>query len=166
MIKFVLLFSIFSLSGYLGIAFSKVYSNKLNFYEDLINFCKTIKNEISFMKTDIITLLKKQTYKSKLNDILVEIQKLYETETILKKDNALQIFDKFEFLNEKDKECLMAIFCDLGQVGLGEQIDKIEYNIQQVNELLLDCKEKTSKIIPLCKKMGFLTGLLVCIVLI
>ena len=64
MIKFAILCGIFCLTSLVGFEISKAYKEKLSFYEEVLLFCKTMKNEISFIKTDIITVIKREQYKS------------------------------------------------------------------------------------------------------
>ena len=72
MIKIASLFLLFLCSGYLGFQISKIFEEKQNFYLDLLDFTNCIKNEISFVKTDILTMLNKYQYKSKFNIFLNE----------------------------------------------------------------------------------------------
>ena len=73
MIKLLLLCALFGTSGYLGTMISKVYDQKELFFEELVEFLNNIKNEISFFKTDIVSILSKYQYKSYLRQIKREI---------------------------------------------------------------------------------------------
>ena len=59
MIKVLILTMILVSSGYLGLSISNVYKTKLNFFKELSSYTKNIKNEISFTKTDTLTMIKK-----------------------------------------------------------------------------------------------------------
>ena len=166
MIKIVLLLALFSACGFLGINVSKTYTEKYNFYKELLALCKSLKNDISFLKTDILSIIEKNNFKSKLVYILEDIKKLLKSNTILKKNEILNILENYNFLSEQDKNCLVSIFCDIGTLGYDEELAKIEYNITTVQNLTDDYKQNKLKFATLSKKMGFLVGLLVCIVLI
>lgn len=165
MIKIALLISLFAMCSYLGFSVGNTYLEKQKFYEDLLNFCQLLKNEISFLKTDIISILSKTTYKSKLNSILFDVSNLLKSTENFSSNDLNNIFDKYLFLDEQDKKLLCEIFSCLGKLSYEEQIGRIEYNIANIDQCLKQHSQKNSKIVPMCKKMGIIVGLLVCIVL-
>lgn len=166
MIKFILLIGLFYTSGYLGISIGGIYKNKINFYQDLLSFCKKIKTEISFLKTDVLSLVKYTDYNSKFADILNDYQKLIESNSIISEVEIKNILYKYSFLNNDDIKCLSQFFLQLGQVGYQEQLQNIEYSIETIDDIFEQYKQKNNKMVTLCNKMGFMFGLLVCIVLI
>ena len=166
MIKFLILCGILSLTSYVGFQLSKTYSQKTEFYEDILSFCKSLKNEISFLKTDVVSILEKSQYKSILNDILSDIISQLKTEDILKREDVIQVLSKHNCLTEKDKDILCELFCNLGKLSYDSQLSSIDYNIENFQELLTKQTELSNKMRPLCKKMGVLIGVAVCIVLI
>lgn len=163
MIKILLLISLFCTSGYLGYNISQTFIKKQQFYQDLLSFCQSLKTEISFLKTDLISIFEKYEYKSKFNEVLNDIQQNLKNQNNI---NFEEIFEKYGFLNEQDKILLKNIFIELGQLGYDEQLERLSFFINEAERVLLNTKEKNTKIVPLCKKMGFLIGGLVCIVLI
>lgn len=165
MIKIALLISLFSMCSYLGFCVGNTYLEKQRFYEDLLNFCQLLKNEISFLKTDIISIIRKTTYTSKLNDILVDVSNVLKSTENFSSTDLNDAFDKYSFLSEQDKKMLCDIFSNLGKLSYEEQIGRIEYNIESIDQCLKQIVQKNSKIVPMCKKMGVIVGLLVCIVL-
>ena len=166
MIKIVLLFSLFSACGLLGINIGKAYTEKYDFYKELYMFCNNLKNDISFLKTDILSIIEKNNFKSKLANILNDIKLLLKKNTLIKKNEILEILDNYAFLNEQDKVCLSSIFSEIGTLGYEEELAKIEYNITNVEIIKNDYKQNKLKFAVASKKIGFLVGLLVCIVLI
>lgn len=166
MIKIILLVALFSACGFLGINVSKIYSEKYNFYKELLTFCKSLKTDISFLKTDILSIMQKTNFKSKLSNILDDVKILLTKNTIINKNEFLISLEKYQFLTEQDKSCLCLIFCEIGNLGYDEELSKIEYNINSVEMLMDDFKQNKLKLATLSKKMGFLLGFLVCIILI
>lgn len=166
MTKIILMLLLFCTTGYLGINIGNVYKSKLNFYQDLISFCKFLKAEISFLKTDILTVLSKTNYNSKLNTILTDYKQLIEKQGIATNSELDNLLIKYDFLDTNDKKCINSILLNLGKLGYDEQLENIDYNIETCNNLYVEYNNKNSKLIPLYKKMGFLVGILVCIVLI
>ena len=100
MIKVVLMVILFGTSGYLGFQTAKVYEIKQNFFIDILSFTKSIKNEISFLKTDLFTILKKYQYDSAFNNFLIGYQKLLNSKKITQND-MLEILQKNISLNGK-----------------------------------------------------------------
>ena len=165
MIKIALLISLFAMCSYLGFSVGNTYLEKQRFYEDLLNFCQLLKNEISFLKTDIISIISKTTYTSKLNNILFDVSNVLISTENFSSTDLNDDFDKYSFLSEQDKKMLCDIFSNLGKLSYEEQIGRIEYNIESIDQCLKQIDQKNSKIVPMCKKMGIIVGLLVCIVL-
>jgi len=165
MIKIALLISLFAMCSYLGFSVGNTYLEKQRFYEDLLNFCQLLKNEISFLKTDIISIISKTTYTSKLNNILFDVSNVLISTENFSSTDLNDDFDKYSFLSEQDKKMLCDIFSNLGKLSYEEQIGRIEYNIESIDQCLKQIDQKNSKIVPMCKKMGVIVGLLVCIVL-
>jgi stage III sporulation protein AB len=165
MIKFVLMVLLFGASGYLGFQSAKVYQNKNNFFADLLSFTKSLKNEISFLKTDIFGILKKYEYKSMFNDFLIEYQKILNNKNISQTD-IIEILDQNISLTEIQKNTISQMFFELGNIGYLEQIERLEYYTNFYNQEFEKSRDKSNKMEPFCKKMGFMMGSLLCIVLI
>lgn len=165
MIKIILLIALFGASGYLGIQFANTYKKKQDFISDLLNFTKSIKNEISFMKTDLLSILNKYEYKSSFNEFLIEYTNLIKTKN-QSQNEILGILEKLSNFNDLEKNTISQMFFELGNIGYIEQIERLEFYINFYDDILKKSSEQSGKMIPFCKKMGFLMGLLVCIVLI
>ena len=165
MIKFVLMVLLFGTSGFLGFQVAKVYENNQNFFVDLLNFTKSIKNEISFLKTDIFVILSKYKYNSVFNDFLIEYKKKLNNGN-LSQNEIIKILNKNSSLNNIQINTISQMFFELGNIGYVEQLERLNYYINFYNQELEKSRGKTDKMSPFCKKMGFLFGLLVCIVLI
>lgn len=165
MIKLMLLGALFGASGYLGILISKVYDQKELFFEELVEFLNNTKNEISFFKTDIVSLLSKYQYKSYLQQINQEILKKIKSDENLELNQIEEIISKYANLEQKDFILISQMYYDLGKLGYYEQLEKIEYYISQIKISMQNNQNRAVKMKPFCKKMGFLIGLLVCIVL-
>ena len=165
MIKIVSMILLFCASGYLGFQVANVYKAKQDFYVDLLSFTKSIKNEISFMKTDILTILQKYEYKSQFNKFLKDYQNLLKLKNY-NKNEIDKILATFSFLNEYEKNTINQMFFELGNIGYTEQLERLNFNENVFKETLEKSREKSDKMMPFCKKIGFLMGALVCIVLI
>lgn len=166
MIKIMLLCSLFVCCGWLGINIGNTFNEKYNFYMDLRDFCNHMKNNITFLKTDVLAITNNYKPKSKLKFLLQDVSNAIKEKVVLNEMELLSLLQKYSYLNQQDKNLLANLFCNLGSVGYDEQIAKIEYSISQTEFLMNDFKQNKYKFANLSKKMGFIIGLLVCIVLI
>ena len=166
MIKIILLSAIFVSSTFLGFQISKVFNEKTAFHQDLLDFTKNLKTEISFFKTDIVSILSKYTYKSKFENIKEQIKNLYNSKNQLKIDDINSILTQNITLDETEQKIISQMFFELGQLDYVCQLEQLDYYKNQFETMLTKSKNRADKMIPFCKKIGILTGLLVCIVLI
>ena len=166
MIKILLLFMLFGSISYIGFESSKIYKSKENFFCDLLSFTKSIKTEISFLKTDILEMINKNKYESKFNDFLIEYKNALKNDKSLSKSNITEILKNIIDLKDDEIESISQMFFELGNIGYNEQLERLEYYIETYINFYNQSNENSKKMMPLCKKMGILTGILVCIVLI
>ena len=166
MIKILLLTALFGACGYLGFETSKVFERNQNLYFDLLSFTKSIKNEISFLKTDILTMLKKYEYNSKFQEILMVYINLLENKNEFSQNDIILLLEKNGIVTQVEKNTISQMFFALGNIGYVEQLERLDFYIEQYTSFFEKSREKSSKMMPLCKKMGVLVGLLICIVLI
>ena len=166
MIKIVLLFSLFLMSGFLGFQTAKLYDNKTKFFEDCLNFVKNIKIKISFLKTDLIIIFSKYNYLSKFEDVKNQIGELIKQDKKIDLDDIKSIISKNITLDDNQLNIVSQMFFELGKFGYYEQLERIQYYENCFQDILSNQKNRAEKMMPFCKKMGILIGLLVCIVLI
>lgn len=165
MIKIILLASIFVSTTYLGFQSSAIFSNKTKFYQELLEFTKNIKSEISFLKTNILDLFSKYKYSTKLEKIKNQIYLAYKTNQSLSFENIKELVSHELSFDEAEINQISQMFYELGNLGYMEQIERLDYYINHYEIELKKSKDRADKMIPFCKKMGSLIGLLVCIVL-
>ena len=166
MIKIILLFTLLGITTYLGFQTSKVFITKENFFCDLLHFTKNIKAEISFMKTDIISILNRNQYQSKFGEFLTKYKLLLNDKKQYSKEKITNIINDVINLKNNQSEAISQMFFEMGNIGYYEQIERLEYYVEIFKEFYEESRESSLKMIPLCKKMGILIGFLVCIILI
>ena len=166
MIKFSLLLVLFGVSILLGYQTAKVYKDKNKFYQDVLDFSKHLKSEISFLKTDLLSILNKYHYSSVFEKIKNEICDLYKNNQNIEVDKIKDIIKKNIDIDEAILNNLSQLFFELGRLGYVEELERLEYYIDYFSEISKKKNERADKMIPFCKKMSILLGLLVCIVLI
>ena len=166
MIKVLILCGIMALTTFVGFETSKTYSKKVDLYSDLLDFCRSVKNEITFLKTDIMTIYGKNTYKSELNDIIKKITNLINNNKLVEANDIKGLLNQYSDLSDKDKELISGLFYNLGRLNYDQQIESLEYYIECFDDLVKKQIEKSNKMTPFCKKIGILIGLTICIMLI
>ena len=166
MIKVLILTMILVSSGYLGLSISNVYKTKLNFFKELSSFTKNIKNEISFTKTDTLTMIK--IYQS--NTTFGKFLKSYGDALMQNKQLSMceikTLIDEQIYIDSATKDVIANMFAELGNIGYIEQLERLSYLINYFDAIERNGEDKANKMMPFYKKMGFLIGLLVCIILI
>ncbi len=166
MIKIAILISLFLASTYLGFQTATVYDEKLKFYQDCTKFLKNIKSEISFFKTDLISMFDKFKFQSKFETLKNSIKDLYIQNKEFNIQDIKNIIDKTIIIDDDEKNKLAQMFFEIGKIGYYEQLEKISYYIQAFDEIESRVEQKKNKMMPFCKKMGAIIGVLLCIILI
>lgn len=166
MIKFVLLGALFGVSTLLGYKTSKIYDNNYAFFCDLQLFVKGLKDEISFLKTDFLTLIEKFQCKSALGKILTDFKDLIKSNVEYAEKDIDDIIQKHIYIENDQRKIIVQMLFELGKIGYVEQLERFEYYTNIFESNAKESREKMQKMSPFCKKMGILIGLLVCIVLI
>lgn len=165
MIKLVLMVLLLGTSVHLGFQIAKVYEKNQDFFQDLLSFTQSIKNEISFLKTDIFSILNKYEYKSAFNNFLIDFKHKLNNGN-LSQNEIIEILQKNINLTDLQVSTISQMFFELGNIGYLEQLERLNYYIDFYNGELEKSRDKSGKMSPFCKKLGLLIGLLVCIVLI
>ena len=165
MIKILCLSMMFGLFGYVGLSLGKNYTEKANFLNDIIFFIRNIKSEIAFLKTDLIKICENYECKSKLKNVLEKYLNLLKNNEEISAENLFKIFDE-NILTENENRILIELFSSLGKLNMEEQLNKLNAFENLFIPIYENQVKNNSKYVPLCNKMGFLMGALVCIVLI
>lgn len=166
MIKYALMVLVLGCFGYIGMGIGKYYFKKQVFYENLIDFCNLLLSEISFLKSDLISVCKRVSLNTNTefsNVLIAYVSKLTDEKS--EDDVFNKYLDKL-FLTKNEVYYLKGFFNSLGKTGINEQIDLVNYYLNVFNQHLKDSTKNNEKYAPLFKKMGWIVGLLVCIVLI
>lgn len=154
--KLALLLILFSSVSLLGFQISKVYSNKENFYLELNNFVTYLIGEISFLKTDLVKI--SENYKSN-NSIFknflgnLKNKLLFESEYI-----------NIEILNETENIMIKNFVDNLGKNDSATECDKLKNVLENFKIKLDETREQNKKYGSMIKKLGVLSGFLLCIV--
>lgn len=141
---------------FVGYCFSKRFKDKLVFYKDLGSFCDNLTNQITFTKNSLsqIVISSYESYSSKLKSTL-------HNYFIQKKP-----YENVDILSEKENMFVKNFFQSLGKFDSVGEIANIANYKQEIKRSINEAHEQEIKYGTLGTKLGFIFGLLVCIVLI
>lgn len=165
-LKIVIYIAIFASSSYVGILFSRKYSNRVNELKDF-------KNAFNIFKTKL-----RYTY-APLNEIFMDISKSIKGivgETFLDICNSMKIQDATESFNSaidttnlnltvEDKETIKNLSKLLGKTDIEGQLSQIDLCISFLNVQIEKAEREKEKNEKLYKTLGIITGLGIIIVL-
>lgn len=139
-----------------GNSFTKTYKNRYAFYQNLNYFCNVLENEIKF-------------HKIPLHDIVVNHLEDFtgQFKTCLDKIFIQKIpYDSLVLLNEKENGFVKTFFQSLGKLDVSGELNNILNQKAQIAGFMSDKKRELEHQGGLGIKLGFLAGLLLCVVLI
>lgn len=153
MIKLILIILILLVSVAIGLTIKNFFSTKYNIYVDFKDIIQSIKSEISFLKTDKRTLLKKQCCKNKhAQEFLNDYIKLGQAETM--------------FLTSNENLRLNEFLDSIGKSDVDGELMSLKYYENLINK---DCQvqeEKLNKYGNFSVKLAIIIGTLISIILI
>ena len=131
----------------MGWQFQKYYKNRTKIYSDLIEFCVYCKNQISFLNNDKQNLI--SSFLSKRESLI--------SETLYGKNQRN--------LNEEENGEIIQFINNIGKFDVEGELQNIEYYSSLFMLKKEKCQKEESTIGVMCLKLGWLLGLLLCIVL-
>src|SRR5574344_2236290 len=150
--KVILICALFSACSYLGFQIANSIAKKQKLYFDILDFCRNVKNSVSFLKTDILDIYSTNRTNGDFDKVLdVAVGILENGNQIIEKD-FFEHLDKLNFLNNNDKAMLSKMFAEIGNMGYFEQIERMEYYINQFDVVNKVYMEKSGKMQSLSKK--------------
>ena len=160
-LKIICIIVLFCLIVYVGYGILSYYKKRQQFYEDLSNFINYLNTEISFLKTDLVSIIDKNcnSYHSEMNDLL----KFY-LENIKAKKNNFEA--KIKVLSKEENLDISNFFNSLGKTNLQEQQTCIAHYKCRFSEQKTKSEEDKNKNGLTYFKLCIVVGLGVCIVLI
>lgn len=144
---------------YIGIGFDSFYKNKIKILKDFSTFIDFSVAEISYLKTDIPSLLTKnnQMNSCRLSKALMSIDNPIDF-------NSQQLC--ISMLNLSEKELIVNYIKDISRLDINAQKAFAEEYKQRVNKYIKNIEEEQSVKGKLAKKLAPLVGLAVMIIII
>src|SRR5574344_1035005 len=127
MIKIVLLITLFSTSSFLGFQISQIYHKKTAFFEDLKSFIKATKTQISFLKVDLITLIKSTNYSSELGKLLANFSDMLNSGVDISESKVYEMVSKNIVLEDNEKNLVSKMLFELGKLKNYEKKKKLSF---------------------------------------
>ncbi len=140
----------------IGQSFSKRYKDKLLFFKDMNAFCNVLENQIQFQKSSLQTIVTKHE-----KEFYPHFASALQNYFVLR-----QPFKEVSCLNQKENAFVKNFFESLGKLNtLGEK-NNILHNKQTIAQFIEEKTQECNRYAPLGTKLGFLGGLLVCVLLL
>lgn len=126
------------------------------FYKDLSAFCDILTSQITFTKNSL-----SQIVLSSCNNYDTKLKTSLHNYFVNKK-----IYENIEILSEKENAFVKQFFQSLGKFDAVGEIANISNYKQEIKRSVEYAKEQEIKYGTLGTKLGFIAGLLLCIILI
>lgn len=143
-----------ALSTFAGYLFTVKYRERLDFYRDFSEFNKRFKSAVSFSSSSVKEVLE-NTSSGCFSFMLSEY-----------KFGAKEKTEKPNFLTADEYSAFLSYIGELGTSDKSTQITFLEDFQGEVSEKLSAAEEKYKKIKPLYIKLGFLTGLMLFVLIL
>lgn len=153
MIKTLLIVAIIVVSVLIGVVINKYLVVRKNIYDDFKDMIQTIKSEISFLKTEKLSLLKNYKCKNKnVEDFL---------------NNYISCGQaNISFLKQEENEELLKLLNSIGKSNIEGELNNLEYYEGVIIKNCRNAQEKYDKYGTFSIKLSILFGALVAIILI
>ena len=135
---------------------SEKYTLRKKFYNSFLTFCKRLKNEVTFSKETLLSILKKDLDK---NDLFFKgLRKRFYNQDNIKVS--------FNFLSEDEIDYFKSFIENIGKTNAVQQYEFLSGTEKVIFEKLVVVQEEEKKYKSLYLKLGFLLGLLIFILII
>lgn len=147
----------------IGVAVNNYYKKRKLFFGDLCAFCDSLKVSISYSQdkvNEIIAGFKKNCEK----DFLVFLELVEKSSSTQLSKETLQNAKELRFLSQKERQDLANFFCQLGNLGVEEEVEKVELGKNLFLKTKERCDEEQKKLSPLYIKLFVVLALGVLVI--
>ena len=154
--NFILGLTVFCLSVGISILLSKKHVDRLNYYNSFYSFNNSLKNEVSFTKKSIITIISSNKHK---NDY-------FNKRLTAKFINKDIMIDKPYFITNEEIAYLDGYLDSIGALDAKTQIELLNNAENTLKDNLSKCQNDSKRYKSLYVKLGVLIGLLMFVLII
>lgn len=148
---------------YICLQISKYFKRRKNFYKEYFNFLQTLLSEISFLKTDLVSIINRQIENNNSTDFTKTLKVFQD---YISKDNNSQLAINSSILSKEENQELTNFFSSIGKKSLLDEIENIKHTTTLIEQKSNQVSEYFSKYSPISIKSGILISLLVIIIFI
>lgn len=163
--KWIIMIILFLICVALGFLFSNKYKKRMAFFSSLIILAQKLDIEINFSRERLKKLIECFDEKAKQN--LLGVDKSFIE--YLEKGGELtseKLFEKNSIIRSEEKEVVTLFFRSLGRSDVENQTKEIKNSISRFEKLLSEASTENKKYGKLGIKLGFISGLMIAILLI
>lgn len=160
--------SIIGCTTYIGFALASYYAKRERLYNDLCKMCESFKSGIGFMLMPLRTVLCGiKEYSGQIaTSIITELDNILQSGSPVTQQRLQDSLKLQGYLSPEELQLICGFFAQLGKSDSRLQINLIETYALRFNEMRLQCAAEYKKTAPMYRKLGFLSGLIICLFLI
>lgn len=154
-------------TSYIGIGLSRYYIKRERLFFELTMFCEKLKSDIGFLLMPLVDILKsvERDYSSLLVDISIKVLKKIDQGEIINTDNMYEMLECV-YLKDEERSLIGSFFSVLGKSDSRSQLQSIEGFAVRFSELEKKCEKERERLSPMCTKLGIISGLAICLLVI
>lgn len=151
---------------YIGFGLSDYYVKREKLFYQLNRFCEKLKADIAFLQKPL-----KEILLSAEKEFILLTPVLSACISILDSGNAINAENLYNMLNLRhlegeEKKLVCGFFSTLGKSDRITQIENIENYLTLFKIAENSCESERKKYSPMFKKMGFICGITICLLII
>lgn len=154
-------------TSYIGFGLADYYVKREKFFYELTVFCERLKTDISFLLMPLKEILQRveTEYSSVLVNIAGIVREEIELGTAITADKLYQRFAS-KYISEDERVIISSFFSILGKSDSKTQLDNIAGFHERFAAAEQSCKAEKLRLAPMCRKLGFLFGIVICLFII
>lgn len=149
---------------YIGFGLADYYIKREKLFKDLSLFCERLNSDIGFLLMPLTEILKNagEGYSLVMTEIINVCQSVLEQKKPIKSELLFTLINS-KYINDDEKKLICSFFSMLGKSDEKTQIDSIEnYHKRFLSFENISVTDR-KKFSPMFKKLGFLSGLAICL---
>jgi stage III sporulation protein AB len=167
MIRLLVAVGIIAGTTYIGCGLSGYYRRREKLFTNLCGLCASLSADIGFLLVPLDEILASagREYTGLLTDVVEACRVVIADGAALTKESVLGKLSG-RYLSEEEKSLIAGFFSVLGKSDAPAQLESIEGYKRRFEALEKTASEERTKYSPMLKKLGFLSGLALCILAI
>lgn len=148
----------------MGLLISKYFHTRQKFFRELCQFCENLNLKISYSKTKLEEIIKKEMQNASEEFALFLEQYLRFLMGEIAKEDFFCV--KTRFLSSEERDGVFNFFASLGEMAKEEEMEKISFHKKTFEKISGECDKSTKKFSSLYFKLCIVFGLFLVVIFI